>query len=152
MSFDVDKAIDNRLSELEQLCKQRDFVERQLVQLNLALRSLVRETKTEEKRRAALVGIKRARRKPVGLTEAISESLRAMPHDSFSANEVRHWLEREGFDLSDYSQPLATISVTLRRLADRGKVKAIHTNRNVTYQWLQTKQDESWGSRSIGER
>jgi hypothetical protein len=136
MVFDVDKAIDNRLSELEELCKQRDFVERQLVQLNIALRSLARDTKNENKRKEALKGIKKARRKPAGLTEAISESLRAMPHDSFSASEVREWLEREGFDLSDYSQPLATISVTLRRLAESERVKAIRKGRNVTYQWI----------------
>jgi hypothetical protein len=58
-----------------------------------------------------------ARRRPAGLTEAVSESLRQMLHQSLSANEVREWLEKEGFDLLEYSQHLATISVTLGRLA-----------------------------------
>jgi hypothetical protein len=38
-----------------------------------------------------------------------------MLHQSLSANEVREWLEKEGFEVSEYSQPLATISVTLGR-------------------------------------
>jgi|SRR5579872_297824 len=136
MAFDIEKAIEDRLRELDELCEQRALIERQLVQLNLALGSLARETKNEEKRKEALAGIKKGRRKPAGLTEAISESLSAMPHHSFSANEVREWLEREGFNLSDYSQPLATISVTLRRLVKSRKVKARRRNHRVTYQWI----------------
>lgn len=136
MAFDVHKAIASRLRELQDLCEQRDFVERQLVQVNLALRSLAQETDDQDERDEVLRQIEKARRKPAGLTKAISECLRAMPHHSFSANEVREWLEREGFDLSDYSQPLATISVTLRRLAASGKVKAMRKNRRVTYQWI----------------
>jgi hypothetical protein len=136
VAFDVHEAIANRLKEFRQLLEQRNFVERQLVQINIALRSLAQETDDEEERKNVLTEVKKARRKPAGLTEAISESLRAAPHSSLSANEVRTWLEREGFDLSDYSQPLATISVTLRRLAASKRVKAEHKNRHVTYQWI----------------
>jgi hypothetical protein len=134
--FDIDKSIDNRLRDLDKLCEQRDYVERMLFQVNLALRSLARDTKNQKKRKQALVAVKKARRRPAGLTEAISEMLRDTPYSSLSANEVRHWLERGGFDLSDYSQPLATISVTLRRLAVSGRVKAVRKNRRVTYQWI----------------
>jgi predicted transcriptional regulator len=59
-----------------------------------------------------------------------------MLHQSLSANEVREWLEKEGFDLSEYSQPLATISVTLGRLTKSRRVKATRKGRNVTYQWI----------------
>jgi predicted transcriptional regulator len=80
--------------------------------------------------------IEAARRKPAGLTETVYECLRSSPYHDLSANEVREFLEQGGFDLSDYSQPLATVSVTLRRLAESGKVKAIRKGRNVTYQWI----------------
>jgi hypothetical protein len=136
MGFDVHNAIASRLKELRQLCEQRDFVERQLVQVNIALRSLAEETDNNEERAEVLKEIEAARRKPAGLTQAILNSLAATPHDGLSANEVRYWLEREGFDLSDYSQPLAAISVTLRRLADGGRARATHHGRNVTYQWI----------------
>ena len=135
MSFDLHKAIANRRRELKQLCEQRDFIERQLLQVNLALTSLAGELDDKKEQQELLKEIEAARRKPAGLTEAISESLRASPYRNFSATEVRRWLEREGFDLSDYSQPLATISVTLRRLAESGRAKAIRQNRRVTYQW-----------------
>jgi len=55
---------------------------------------------------------------------------------TLSANELRHRLGREEFDLSGYSQPLATVSVTLRHQVDSGRAKAIRENRKVTYQWI----------------
>ena len=106
-----------------------------MVNVNLALGSLARELDKEEQEEV-LREVAAARRKPAGLTEAISESLRQMLHQSLSANEVREWLEKEGFDLSEYSQPLATISVTLGRLTKSRRVKATRKGRNVTYQWI----------------
>lgn len=67
--------------------------------MNLALSSLAREFEDANEREDVLKEIRAVRRKPEGLTEAISESLR-QTHHSLSAHEVRYWLEREGFDLS----------------------------------------------------
>ena len=135
MVFDLDQTIAKLLGELRGLCKQRKHTEMRMVNVYLALRSLAREVKDEQERQELLREIAAARRKPAGLTEAISENLRQTPQ-SLSANEVREWLEREGFDLSDYSQPLATISVTLRRLEKSGRVKATREGRKVTYKWI----------------
>jgi hypothetical protein len=129
------KIVDTLLGELRDLCKQRKYTEMRMVNVILALRSLARELDKEEQQEV-LRKVAAARRKPAGLTEAISESLRQMLHQSLSANEVREWLEKEGFDLSEYSQPLATISVTLGRLTKSRRVKATRKGRNVTYQWI----------------
>jgi predicted nucleic acid-binding Zn-ribbon protein len=134
--FDLHKIVTSLRKQLQDLRKQRDHTEMQMVNVNVALRSLAREIEDKKEREALLAEIKASRRKPAGLTEAISESLRAMLHSSLSANEVREWLEKEGFDLSDYSQPLATISVTLRRLEKSGRVKATREGRRVTYKWV----------------
>jgi hypothetical protein len=107
-----------------------------MVNVNLALSSLAWDIEDKKEHEEVLREIAAARRKPAGLTETISESLREMPHQSLAASEVRGWLVREGFDLSDYSQPLATISVTLGRLAKSGRVKATREGRKVTYQWI----------------
>jgi len=135
MAFDLYKTVATLRGELRELCKQRKFVEMRIVNVNLALRSLVREMDKKDAEEV-LKEVAEARRKPAGLTEAISESLRQMPYQSLSANEVREWLEKEGFDLSEYSQPLATISVTLGRLAKTSRVKATRKGRKVTYRWI----------------
>jgi len=135
MNSDLHKTIATLLQDLREVGEQSKFLEMRKVDLCLALSSLVRELEGKEREEVERE-IAAARRKPAGLTEAISNSLRAMVHSSLSASEVRHWLEREGFDLSDYSQPLATISVTLGRLAESGRVKATRKGRNVTYRWI----------------
>lgn len=135
MAFDLHKTIANLRGELRELGKQRNQIDARMVNVNLALGGLAREIENKKEREEVLREIAAARRKPAGLTEAISENLRQTPQ-SLSANEVREWLEREGFDLSDYSQPLATISVTLRRLEKSGRVKATREDRKVTYKWI----------------
>lgn len=135
MGFDLLQTVATLRAQLQELCKQRKHIEMQLVNVNLALRSLARGIEDKEVREQVLRELAAARRRP-GLTEAISESLRQMLHSRLSANEVREWLEKEGFDLSEYSQPLATISVTLGRLAKSGRVKATREGRKVTYQWI----------------
>jgi hypothetical protein len=61
--------------------------------------------------------------------------LRNMAHHYLTASEVRYWLEREGVNLSGYSQPLATISITLRRMGETGRVSVRRKGRNVAYRW-----------------
>jgi DNA-binding transcriptional ArsR family regulator len=108
---------------------------RQKVEVNLALSNRVRLIADEELRKEIESEIEAARRKPAGLTESISETLRQTYH-SLSASDVRRSLVDGGFDLSEYSQPLATVSATLRRLAASGRVEATRQGRNVTYKWI----------------
>src|SRR5438477_7894684 len=133
MTFDPRKRVAELRKDLRELCNQRDLVDRQLVNVNLALTSLVREFDEEEYQKI-MREIKAARRRP-GLTERISQSLREMPYADLSASDVRHYLEREGVDLSGYSQPLATISITLRRMAEKQRVSVKRIGRNITYRW-----------------
>src|ERR1017187_2831283 len=135
MAFDLHKTVANLRSELQELCDQRKHIAPRMENVNLALSSLAREIEDPDEREEVLKEIRAARRKPAGLTESITKRLRET-HDSLSANDVRYWLEREGLDLSDYSQPLATISVSLRRLEASGCVKATRVGRKVTSKWI----------------
>ena len=135
MTFDPQNDVSRLRASLRELSKQRDFIEMQLVQVNQALSSLARLIVDENERQDVEREINLARRKPAGLTETISSSLRNT-WDGLSASEMREWLVRQGFDLSEYSQPLATISSTLRRLAASGRVEATKHGRNVTYKWI----------------
>lgn len=121
--------------ELQDLSKQREYVEMRLVNVSQALQSLAREIEDPKERAEVLREIEASRRKPAGLTESISNALRDT-RASLSPNEIRKWLELRGFDLSDYSQPLATVSVTLRRMAKSGRVKASRHGREVRYGWI----------------
>jgi hypothetical protein len=135
MSFDLQNTVAQLRSRLRELTKQRSYIEMQLVQVNLALSSLVPLIEDEKQREELLLDVEAARRKP-GLTQAVSDCLRGIPHDSHSANELCVWLKKEGFDLSGYSQPVVAVSITLRRLVESGRVKAMRKNRRVTYQWI----------------
>src|ERR1700687_5136554 len=106
MALDFRETITSLRRQLRDLCAERKDIERRMVNVNLALSSLARDIEDKKEHEEVLREIAAARRKPAGLTEAISESLRQMLHQSLSANEVREWLEKEGFDLSEYSQPL----------------------------------------------
>lgn len=134
MAFDLIKRIEALRKDLRELGKQREFIDMQMVNTNLALHSLARGMVDEKQREKVLREVAAARRKP-GLTETIADALRRMPHSELSAKEISTWLERMGVDLSGYSQPLTTISITLRRMAQDGRLKVARKGRNVTYQW-----------------
>lgn len=135
MSFDLEKTVEELRRELKDSCRKRDFFAMQVRNQHLALSSLVRGMRDEKRRNEVLREIEAARQKPAGLTEAVSDILR-QTHQSLSAKEVSYWLQREGFDLSDYSQPLATISIVLRRLANTARAESTYNNRRVTYRWI----------------
>lgn len=137
MAFDYEKAIESKRNELRDLMKQREWIDQQMSNANLALRSLALMIPDKQKRDDLLEELKQARRKPAGLTEAVSTVLSNSPHHSHSAKDIRQSLEREGFDLSDYSQPLATIMTTLRRMATAKKIKATRKDGRVSYKWIE---------------
>ena len=135
MSFDLSKTVASLRSELQELCNQRKQIELRVMSVNRALSSLAPEIEDPHERDQVRKEIQVARRKRGRLTESILKSLRET-RSSLSSNEVRDWLEREAFDLSDYAQPLGRISVTLRRLAATGCVKAIRVGHKITYKWI----------------
>ena len=72
---------------------------------------------------------------PSGLTDAVSIAVRSNL-EGFTAVQVRDMLEAMKFDLSKYSNALAAIHTTLKRLDIAGKVKAIPRQSGETiYQW-----------------
>jgi cysteinyl-tRNA synthetase len=133
MTVDYIEVIAESRKELAQLLQDRERTDRRIAQLNIALRSLARLLPPEE--REKLFGeLKNARRKAPTLMEAISDVL-ANSKDWMASNEIREQLENAGFDLSEYSQPLATIFTTLNRLAENGRVKKGQRDKLAIYKW-----------------
>src|SRR5437764_13622879 len=104
MQLDDHKMADKLLEELRDLLKRRRMIDMRLGQVNMGLRYY--SNVLPDKRDAILAELKESVRKPAGLTEAISEVLNHTSA-SLTAKDVKEQLEREGFDLSEYTQPLA---------------------------------------------
>jgi Fe2+ or Zn2+ uptake regulation protein len=90
----------------------------------------------ENVRQQILKEVDAARRKSPSPTESIS-SILAHSGKALTSTDIREQLEATGFDLDEYSQPLATIQSTLQRLVDAGKVKRDLTKdtKTVLYKW-----------------
>jgi len=132
MSHDFNELADGLLKKVRDLAGQRQMIDLEFGQAFVALRSL--SSVLPERQQEIQKELKKYRRKPAGLTEAI---LRLLYHvaGALTANEIRAELEREGFDLSEYTQPLAVIFTTLRRLKGSGRVKARTKGGKRRYEW-----------------
>jgi uncharacterized phage infection (PIP) family protein YhgE len=118
--MDFEKAIDLAEEELTQKIQERDEIERRIGQLNLALRGMANML-PEPQKRQLLNRLDAMRRKPSGLTDSIREALNQFT-DGMTSGEIKSYLENIGFDLSEYSQPNATISSTLLRLRSNKEI------------------------------
>jgi hypothetical protein len=121
--------------ELMNKVAEREEVDKRIAELRLLLRSLVRFMPDQVARQEILDQVADAKRKAPSLTESIS-GLLSQAEGKLTANEIREQLEAGGFDLDEYSQPLATVQSTLQRLADAGKVgRDFGPDKSVVYVW-----------------
>ena len=72
---------------------------------------------------------------PPGFNDSVRNVLRNVPSQALSAKKVRDLLRSAGFDLSSYTNPLASIHTILKRLAERGEVEVSESNGEVQYRW-----------------
>jgi len=72
------------------------------------------------------------------LTEAVRNVLRTCYPKWLTVANVRDQLNFTGFDFSGYmSNPLASVSTTLRRIADSKEADAVQTEGIMAYRWKQ---------------
>ncbi len=72
---------------------------------------------------------------PRGLTELCRRMFRATDQD-LSPVAVRHNLERMGFELARYENPMAVIHTTINRLVERGELtKVLDIKSKKTFRW-----------------
>jgi hypothetical protein len=130
------QVINDSRAELKQQLAQREITDKRIAQLIIALRALARflpETQREE----VLREIANAPRRPATISDAISNTLRAVnAANGLTSQQIRERLEESGFDLSEYSQPLGTIFATLKRLIKKGCVKRIDgKDETILFKW-----------------
>ncbi len=72
---------------------------------------------------------------PPGFTDSVRKVLRANRWSAATAIAVRDMLAKAGFNLSAYTNPLASIHTILKRLAERGEVTASTNDGQISYRW-----------------
>ncbi len=72
---------------------------------------------------------------PPGFTDSVRKVLRENPANAVTATAVRDMLAEAGFNLSAYSNPLASIHTILKRLAERGELTTSIKNEQIYYRW-----------------
>jgi hypothetical protein len=124
MSVDFQSWYSNAKAELEQLVGEKAALERELDDREKRIAVLERTVNFL----APLVGEKAvtaAAPENAGMTDSIREILRKSP-EPITASEIRDSLEKLGFDMKSYSNPLATVHTVLRRLAEADEVETTH--------------------------
>ena len=131
---DYKKIVADTRRKLSKLVEQREEIETRIGQLSQILRGLAPLLPSEQKEE--LLNELKAVRKPSGLTRTISELLSSHPGVGFTTNDIRKHLEKEGFNLLEYSQPLATIANTLTRMKAKGRVECnVIKGEGQTFMW-----------------
>ncbi len=122
MPVNYQQVISESRNELKQWLKQRDNVDKRILELTTALRALVRFVPDENQREQILQEVKDARRKQPSLTEAIFDIL-SRNKEGLNAKQIREELEQSSFDIEEYSQPLGAVMTAAQRLVEAEKVE-----------------------------
>ena len=89
----------------------------------------------EEERAEKLQKLEKLVAGPPGFTDSVRNVLRSRPEYFVTAIGVRDWLAKEGYNLSQYSNPLASIHTILRRLAKSKEVFTEVKDGELYYRW-----------------
>jgi hypothetical protein len=135
MDTDYTKVAMDALIKYSALVAQKEELEIEIAKVNhflLATISLLPDDQHE--RYLAMIGTIGSG--PAGLGDAIRQALKRRPR-WFTVTQVRDELLQSKFDFSGYTtNPLASVSTTLRRMKDAEIQKATNKSRGVTmYRW-----------------
>ena len=121
MAVNYNQVIHDSREELKQSVAARDRYDKRITELSIALKALVLFVPDEAQREQILQEVKDARRKSLGLADAILSVL-ARSKDGMNSSQIREQLEQSGFDIEEYSQPLGAVMTAAQRLFEAGKL------------------------------
>lgn len=139
------KAFGEALSDLDGLVQRRREIDREIVRLRnvvLVLQDKADSSKAQTEKLMDIfaqlnVGTPR-------LTEAVKDALYAAHPRKLPAIQVKDVMEVRGFDFSNFTNPLASVHSTLRRLARQDEVGSGLDKGAVMYWW----KGPHWGARN----
>lgn len=139
---DYRKALDSARGELADLLLQKDEIEKRVAQLRQTVVGLSALSEGHEDLENVIIEGRAIASEfsdgasDIGFTDVCREVLKAADAD-MSPTEVRDGILRMGLDLNaTYTNPLAVIHTTLKRLCDNGEVaKRTDKGGKIVYRW-----------------
>jgi DNA-binding PadR family transcriptional regulator len=134
MSIDYKSWFQNAKTELQKVQEEKAGLQRAAIHCDRQIAALIQTMNAI----APLVGeepltlpaSEEAEMAAVGMTDSIRAIL-TEAREPLTASEIRDRLERKGFDVKSYSNPLANIHTILRRLTE---AKAVETTHEISAQ------------------
>lgn len=120
--IDYSEVLDQALSDLEEKVHERERLNAEIVKLTNTVRmvsGMVEENEERDRRLHALVGL--ANMTSPGLVDVVRVALRKAGERGLTAIDTRDALQNSGFDISGFTNPLASVHTTLKRLIAQGE-------------------------------
>ncbi len=115
--INYEEILDQTLTKMEGLIQKRNRIDVEITKLRDTVRvlsTMVRENEEQMRRWGAILGW--ASLNTPNLTDSVRAKLRAAGNAGMTALEARDQLQSAGFDFSGFTNPLASIHTTLKRL------------------------------------
>jgi hypothetical protein len=133
---DYKRLFDTASAELKALLRQRLEINNRISRLTATVSALSQQLDLDNSRKEKLMelmdemNILRPR-----LTDAVKDAVYYASPERLPAAQVKDYMEVRGFNFSDFTNPLASVHSTLRRLVTQGDISA-ELDRGVTmYSW-----------------
>jgi hypothetical protein len=133
---DYEQIISKSLQRFRDLYQQREGIDVELVKLRQFMYATVHMV--PDKERSKWEGeidavVKKATATSASLAESVRRLFRNHASYGFTAGTIRQMLLEAGFDFSSYvSNPLSSISTTLRRMVETGELETRESTEGVT--------------------
>jgi len=118
------RTIEKKLKELSALIEQREQTQSRVTKTEAVIRAFIELLEDDVDQRIYTARLAAAN-KPHGITGAVKNSLTATGKKLVTPIEVRDDLQKSGFPLSGYSNALAVVYTTLKRLCEQGFAEKI---------------------------
>ncbi len=120
----ITKTMDEMLAKLKDATQVYREAEKSVAEYTNAIRALATVCEDEEVKADYLLKLEELSGKP-GFVDAIRSVLRGH-RDALTPKEIRSWITiGKKLDLSSYSNPMASIHTTLRRMKENGEIEEI---------------------------
>lgn len=120
--------MDDFMAKLKGAIETRTEAEKQIAVFTNAIRGLAKACEDKEVGDSYLAALDELSGKP-GFVDSIRSVLR-FKGEGLTPTEIRSWISlRKSMDLSVYSNPMASIHTTIRRMVDSGEVESFQNTK-----------------------
>jgi hypothetical protein len=135
------KTLGSLMVQLKEATEAFREAEKSVAGLTAAIRALAQVCEDEEIKTSFLLALEEITGKP-GFVEAVRSALKANRHSQTALQIKETIVLMKKMDLSGYSNPMASIHTTLRRLKDRGEIEeGINSNGEKVYRLVDRVRD-----------